>query len=205
MNKNLFLAIILLIISSCTDDIANSFDKADELIQTKSTKNEIPVVNSLEEVAEVLGMNSCSKEKDLSPKLSLRSEIPELTASGFTRKSTLTPESKMSFKPDFAKKIGVPPYTVYLVRMDKYEKDIETAGKTFFQVSSSNCGGTPTITDGYEGTNWELLGYRVQKTGNPTTLATHLMYINCTFPGGAAIKKYYPYKPELLKWNYYLW
>lgn len=207
MKIKFFLLLLLFVIatSSCSEDIVETGTGGQ--FEAKSMLQNYPVINSLDELDALFGYEK-TMEADVLEGMSVpltKADLVTLSVTGFTRKYNYKPEQKMSFTPNAANMIGVQPYTVYLVSLDRYEKDIKTEGKMLFGVDSPQCGAKPVMGNyNEEVSDFDNLGYRIQNTGNVTTLSTHLYYVNCAFPAGTAIKKYYPRSAESLIWNYIL-
>lgn len=200
---NYFLSFLfVLIVFSCSDklELEEIQEKTNVLI------DDCPIVNSLGELDLLFGYDNTMGIEVLAESFlsSTKANPPIQTKEGFTRKYTVRPEQKTQFGPDLATLIGVEPYLIYFVSLDRYEKDIFTGGKRFFLVESPNCGAKPIMgNNDVETSDFDKLGYRIQKIGNPTTLSTHLYYISGSF-SGSAVRKAYPRIPEKLEWNYIL-
>lgn len=197
-----FLFLSVFIISSCSD----RFETEEIEFERYVSIEECPIVNSLEELNILLGYENAVGIEVLTEvyQPNTKANPPIQTKSGFTRKYTVRPEQKTQFGPDLAALIGVEPYLVYFVSLDRYDIDIYTGGKRFFLVESLNCGAKPVMGYGdVETSDFDNLGYRIQKSGNPTTLSTHLYYISGSF-SGSAVRKSYPRNPEKLEWNFIL-
>lgn len=202
MNVRFIFILLMLVVGlvSCSDELENTSYK---YLNNHELDKECIMIYSLSQLDSVFGYEGGSVNVPLNKPLT-KTNITPVSENGFNRRSVLQ-TGKMSLTAAVAEKIGLQPNVVYVVQLEKYEKDISTGGKTFFMAESPNCGAKPVMGAYNEETSdFEVLGYRIVKSGNPTTLSTHLYYFVSTMDG-REVNKYYPRSPRNLIWNYYLY
>lgn len=204
MERNvIFYIIFWAFVTSCSiDDYGNEAVGGDlKVLNTPETDVQIFSFDEFENI----NSNSIIDTLDRFQGLSTKGFIGQ-GVKGFSRKLVRKTIPKMKFYKSDADKIGVDPNKIYTVQYLTIEVDIDTEGKLFVSMGSPYCGGTPVANDkGEEISNFDHMGYRVVTKGNPTTLSTHLIYVDCTFPQGEPIYKYYPRRPQDLEWNFNLY
>ena len=156
--------------------------------------SDIPRINIFDE----------SETRDFIDRTNNQSIIPKTVTNvtGYSRRIVRKSYPKMKFYKADADKIGVDPDRIYSVEFLTIEKDINTNGKDFYTYESPLCGGTPyTNGQGEEISNFDRMGYKVV-SNSPAIFSTHLIYVDCIYPQGTPIKRYYPRDPAVLQWNY---
>lgn len=197
-----YLFISLVVIFACTKEEFEDNNSLNLSIEKeKSTLYMKPFSNIVSEQETICGKKDLECTIDQNPR-----KLFYQAVRGYSRISTWQEYPKMTFDEEMASKIGVSPNIVYSVKYLKVEVDVNTDGKRLFFYTSPYCGGTPVISSsGKESTDFENLGYSVKESGNPTILATHLIYVDCTYPMGSAVRKYYPRNPSELQWWFNLY
>lgn len=161
--------------------------------------NDIPMFNMFEECDTTYAVNATYNQKI---------EMPLTIVKGYSRIKVRKSYPKMKFYKADAEKIGVDPNKIYSVQYLTIENDVDRKGKSFFSYDSPRCGGTPILSDtGEEISNFDRRGYRTTLNVNSdiSILSTHLVYVDCTYPQGTPVKKYYPCHPAVLEWIYILY
>ena len=204
MKSVICLFIFMIFISSCAEDKFENMYFTE--FSSSAENSEVLIVNSLDDFNSFIKgrEESVFQYYDHSPYISSKGFLAQ-GVKGYSRKIVRQSLPKMQFGKDMANKIGVNSSTIYSVQYLTIEADIDTEGKKFFSYPSWNCGGMPVVVNGKEDADYDHMGYSIRSIGNPTVLATHLIYVDCTFPQGSAVKKYYPRSPKDLEWNYNLY
>ncbi len=199
----------MLVVSSCTkeeDALNPSFIENKQNVSVVGENDEeIPVISCWADLDSLFGARESYVQLEPKPFSSL-SRISPQTAYKYTKESVFRGDQKMMFQKNFADKIGIPSTQVYIACYMKYTLEIPNKDKKqLFENDSPNCGGRPTMnSDKEEVTDFTTFGYEPISTGNPVILATHLLYVKYSFPGGVNYNKYYPRKPADLVWSYFL-
>lgn len=206
MKRCIYLFILVVFVSSCIEDKLENIGDCFEDFSSNTESIDVLTVSSFDDFNSFVNESDGLVYPDYDHSLnSLPKELLCLGVKGCSRKIVRKSYPKLRFDKDFAIKIGVNSNLIYSVQYLRIEADIDTKGKKFFSYPSPYCGGTPIVVNGNENTDYDHLGYSIRSIGNPTVLATHLIYIDCTFPQGSAVKKYYPRNPKDLEWNYNLY
>lgn len=202
MRKIMLFVLTGWLLSSCTQDdcmtIDNSSSNSELMIQDES----IPTVNSFQESYALCELEAMQLLKEPTGDSSFKGTLLPTTAIGYTR-ITKSKSVKAYFGTEFAKRVGLQPGVIYLYQWKFVEKDINTNGKTLFEEKSDKCGMQPSISGESEETDFNVRGYRIVESGNPTVLRTHLFYVESDIVG-RRVNRYVPQTPEKIEWNYYL-
>lgn len=201
MDKYLLLFCLLVGVFSCSNEDMYDDGRNSNVIFAENQESDIPLISSYNEMYEFFGIAGANVDTGENVNPSLRGDLSISSSKGYTRKSVYNKNQKIMFDPEFAKLLGVAPYTVYFARVDRCEIDIKTGGKSLFKENSPQCGGVPSVFSS-GGLNFEYIGYSILNEGDPTRLETYLFYFDGGF--GSAQRGYFPRTPETLVWNYYL-
>lgn len=212
MKLNYFLLVVMLIVSSCSNDdtdilSANIVDNHHETsLSATDLTDDVIVISSFEDLVKYSDVQYPYELNWDSRQFTPRVDDDYHSVSGFTREWDFQGDKKMMFQKDFANKLGVSSTTVYIARVIQYEKDIPNPQNKFiFDDDSPRCGGKPTMNSNkISVSDFGTLGYEIIKVGNPCTLATHVLHIKYSFPGGTNVNKYYPRTGSQLIWEYFL-
>ena len=207
-----FFLVTMFVVSSCSNgdtDIytANIADKSnDTSLSSAHLTDDVLIISSFEDLAKYSEVQYPYELNRATHQLSPRVDDDYHSISGFTREWIFKGDQKMMFQKNFADKLGVSSTTVYIARVIQYELNVPNPqNKYLFEAESPRCGGKPTMnSDNVSVSNFATPGYEVIKWGDPCVLATHVLHIKYSFPGGTNVNKYYPRTGNQLVWEYYM-
>lgn len=218
MKKINFLLLIMLVVSSCTNEdtgFVNSKSIMENQVSSLATEDvgdDVMIINSMEDIAKCFDNDyfiGDMKREPIPSVVRANYDDDYHAISGYTREKVFSGDQKMIFGKDLANKIGVSSTTVYICSVLKYELDIPNPQhKQLFDEDSPHCGAKPIMSDDRElVSDFQNLGYEPLAVGpnvNPNILSTHVLWVKYSFPGGSNVNRYYPRKGNDLIWIYYL-